>query len=316
LGEALAAPAEEKVLGSLGQVEHALSWHWRLPDDTPEEARLKLQRDARRSLVLDRWPQLAQPIFGGRTPQQAAGEPRYRIGLLAAIWLLELSDADAAPGAYNQLRQKLNLPELGEIDPAGLDIKRLPIGRLARLKVESLDDEQLKLAFNRAMVASFTLALGRLGPEVLKRSTLPATDYKLAAYRQMVRMAATTDEALRLIDEARKLAEANKVSSAPWDLAELSVRIQRGEADAVLRLIDHVQRQHAREPGIAEALVQLLVQSGLIGPDGRLMIGAPAPAAAGSPLVVPGAAAEPGKLWTPDAPQPTGEKKSALWLPE
>lgn len=316
MGESLAAPAEEKVLGHLGQVEHALSWHWRLPDDTPEEVRLKLQRDERRSLVLDRWPQLAQPIFGGRTPEQAAGEPRYRIALLAAIWLLELSDLGAAAGAYNELRRKLKLPELGEIDPAGLDIKRLPIGRLARLKVASLDDEQLKLAFNRAMVASFALALDRLGPEVLKRPTLPAADYKLAAYRQMVRMAATTDEALRLIDEARKLAEANKQSSAPWDLAELSVRIQRGEADAVLRLIDHIQRQHAREPGIAEALVQLLVQAGLIGPDGRLLIGAPAPAAAGSPLVVPGATAEAGKLWTPDAPQPAGEKKSALWLPE
>lgn len=316
LGEALPSPAEEKVLGHLGQVEHALSWHWRLPDDTPEDLRLKLQHEARRSLVLDRWPELAQPIFGGRTPQQAAGEPRYRIALLAAIWLLELSDADAAPDTYNELRRKLNLPELGDIDSVGLDIKRLPIGRLARLKIESLDDEQLKLAFNRAMVSSFALALHRLGPEVLKRPSLPAADYKLAAYRQMVRMAATTDEALRLIDEARKLAETNKASSAPWDLAELSVRIQRGEADAVLRLIDHIQRQHAREPGIAEALVQLLVQSGLIGPDGRLLIGPPAPAAAGSPLVVPGAATEQGKLWTPDGPQSAGEKKSALWLPE
>jgi tetratricopeptide (TPR) repeat protein len=316
LGEALPPPTEEKILGHLGQVEHALSWHWRLPDDTPEETRLTLQRDERQSLLLKRWPELAQPIFGGRTPLQAAGEPRYRIALLGAIWLLELSDADAALDTYNELRRKLNLQQLSDVDPAGLDIKRIPIGRLARLKVESLDDEQLKLAFNRAMVASFTLALQRLAPEVLKRPNLPAAEYKLAAYRQMVRLAATTDEALRLIDDARKLAEANKQSSGPWDLSELSIRIQRDEAEAVLRLIDHIQRHHAREPGVAEALVQLLVQTGLIGPDGRLAIGTPAPSAAASPLVVPGAAAEPGKLWTPDAPQPSGEKKSALWLPE
>src|SRR5262249_21620769 len=60
LGETLAAPMDEKVLGHLGQVEHALSWHWRLPDDTPEDVRLKLQRDERQDLVLNRWPKLAQ----------------------------------------------------------------------------------------------------------------------------------------------------------------------------------------------------------------------------------------------------------------
>ena len=135
---------------------------------------------------------------------------------------------------------------------------------------------------------------------------MPVAEYKLSAYRLLVRYATNSDEALRLIDEARKLAEANKQSSAPWDLMELSFRIQRGEAPAVMQLIDHLQRQHGREPGVAQALVQLLVQTGLVGPDGRLNIGA-APAAA---------TADTGKLWTPDAPQAGGEKKSSLWLPD
>ena len=134
-----------------------------------------------------------------------------------------------------------------------------------------------------------------------------------------MRLAANAAESLRLIDEARQLAEANKQSSAPWDLMELAYRIQRSEGPAVLQLIQHIQTQHGREPGVAQALVQLLVQTGLVGPDGRLAIGgaaAAAPAAPDSPLVVPGAAGEPGKLWTPDQPQAGGEKKSALWLPE
>lgn len=101
---------------------------------------------------------------------------------------------------------------------------------------------------------------------------------------------------------------------------ELSLRIQLGEMPAVMQLIDHLQRQHAREPGVAQALVQLLMQTGLIGPDGRLAMGAApgaaAPGVAASPLMASGAAPEPGKLWTPDAPQPTGKKKSSLWLPE
>ena len=107
LGDAISTPAAETVIGRLGQVEHALSWHWRLPDDTPEELRLKLQIEERRHLVVDRWPNLAQPIFGGRTPKQAAAEPQYRNQVLAGIWLLEVSDADTTRETYNELRRGL-----------------------------------------------------------------------------------------------------------------------------------------------------------------------------------------------------------------
>jgi hypothetical protein len=306
LGDALGKLASETVIGHLGQVEYALSWHWRLPDDTPEELRLKLSIEERRTLVLECWPKLPQPAFGGRTAQQAAQEPQYKVRVLASILLLQFADADTGAETYNELRRRLNLPEVHDINPTGLDISRFPLARLWRLKPEALTDEQLKLAFNRAVVANFTVALRRLAPEVIKRPKLPVAEYMLAAYRLLVRMAPNSNESLRLIDEARKLGDANKQSSAQWDLLELAQRIQRNEAPTVLQLIDHIQRQHGREPGVAQALVQLLVQSGLVGPDGRLAIGAP-----------PSAAAEAGKLWTPDTPQAAaGEKKSSLWLPD
>ncbi len=318
LGDALGKPGAETVISHLGQVEHALSWHWRMPDDTPEELRLKLSIEQRRALVLEKWPKISQPVYGGRTAEQAAQEPQYKIRVLAGILLLQLSDADTDAATYNELRRHLGLPEVHDIDPAGLDASRLPLARLWRLKPESLSDEQLKQAFNRAVVCNFALAVRRLAPEVIKRPSMPVVEYQLAAYRFQIRTAPNSGESLRLIDDARKLAESHKQSSAPWDLMELAQRIQRGEAPEVLKLIDHLQRQHGREPGVAQALVQLLMQSGLIGPDGRLMIGAPPPsAAAASPLMVPGAATEPGKLWTPDAPQAGGgEKKSSLWLPD
>ena len=250
LGESLGQASAETVIGHIGQVEHGLSWHWRLPDDTPEELRLTLALDERRSLVLDRWPKLPLPIFGGRTPAQAAPEPQYRNRLLAAIWLLQLSDADSTFETYNQLRSSLKLPELHDLDTAGLDVNHLPLDRMCRLKAESLSDEQLQQAFNRAVVANFALALRRLAPEVIKRPNLPVVEYKLAAYRWLVRSAANSTEAMQLIDEARKLAEANKQSSAAWDLMELSFRIQMGEAPAVMQLIDHIQRQHAASPAL------------------------------------------------------------------
>jgi hypothetical protein len=316
LGDLLGPPSQEEVLGHLTQVEHALSWHWRLPDDTPIELRESLTVDQRRSMVLDRWPKIPQPMLGGRSAEQAAGESQYRLKLLAAIWLLQLSDTAGSADTYNELRQKLGLPKQTDLDAVGLDANRVPLARLARVKAETLSDEQLKQAFNRAAVTGFTLALRRLAPEIVKRDSIPVAEYKLPAYRLLARMSTNPDEVLRIIGEARSLAEANKQSSAQWDLMELAVSAQRGDAAAVSRWIDHIRHQHGREPGVLQSLVQMLMQLGLVTPDGRLL--APPPSAAGqeSALVVPGQGAEPGKLWTPDAAQPAGEKKSALWIPD
>jgi hypothetical protein len=316
LGDLLGATGAEEKIGQLTQVEHALSWHWRLPDDTPADIRASLATEQRRSMVLEQWAKIPQPMLGGRSAELAAGESQYRLKLLAAIWLLRLSDTEGADDTYNELRRKLRLPEQTDVEAIGLDTNRLPLGRLSRLNPEQLTNDQLKYAFNRAAVTSFTLAVRRLAPEIVKRPNLPVVEYKLPAYRLLVRLATDANEGLRLIAEARTLAEANKHSSAQWDLMELALRAQHGDIAAVSHLVDHIRRQHGREPGVLESLVQLLMQLGLVTPDGRLLAPAPAAASPESSLVVPGAGAEPGKLWTPDAPQPAGEKKSALWIPD
>ena len=70
-----------------------------------------------------------------------------------------------------------------------------------------------------------------------------------------------------------------------------------------------------REPGVAQALFQILAEAGIIGPDGQPRMPAGAAPAEAPDIVVPGGGAEPGKLWTPEGDQPTG-KKSAIWTPD
>jgi hypothetical protein len=66
-------------------------------------------------------------------------------------------------------------------------------------------------------------------------------------------------------------------------------------------------------------LFRLLVEQGVIGPDGRPV--AQPPAAGPAELVMPGAAAAPSpagstsKLWTPGSEPAPSSKKSALWTP-
>ncbi len=121
-----------------------------------------------------------------------------------------------------------------------------------------------------------------------------------------------TQRAIGYLNQARDAAEAAKSSTAPWDLAELALRIARGDVAEADSLLHHVRDQHIREPGVAQALFQILTEAGIIGPDGRPTAAAQAEAPG---IVVPGStAAEPGKIWTPGGDQPSG-KKSALWTP-
>ena len=51
-------------------------------------------------------------------------------------------------------------------------------------------------------------------------------------------------------------------------MMELSVRFRRGEGDEATRLLRHLERGHGREPGVADAIQQMLVDFGVLRPDG------------------------------------------------
>jgi hypothetical protein len=86
--------------------------------------------------------------------------------------------------------------------------------------------------------------------------------------------------------------------------------MQRGDEADIMRLIDHVRREHGRDQQVIQAVGQVLMEAGVD-------LSALAGRAAGGPAAPGAAAAEPGKLWTPggDAPPgPSGEKK-VIWTP-
>jgi hypothetical protein len=76
-------------------------------------------------------------------------------------------------------------------------------------------------------------------------------------------------------------------------------------------LFDHIQRDHLREPGVADALRDFLYRIGVIDEEGR-PIGHDVPEE-GMPEEVEAQPAS--QLWTPDSEKPAGEK-SKLWIPD
>jgi hypothetical protein len=100
-------------------------------------------------------------------------------------------------------------------------------------------------------------------------------------------------------------------SPAPWYLLELQVHLSHYEPHEANRVIKLLSR-HSQEPGIQQALYQVLVRYGIISPDGRPR---DVPAG-GEPMQEEPAMAGPAKpaeLWTPESGAQKQESK--LWLP-
>ena len=90
---------------------------------------------------------------------------------------------------------------------------------------------------------------------------------------------------------------------------ELSFRFGHGDVEQAMRLMQHIESRHIDEPGVAQTLTQMLINVGLLNPDGTpvAMPGRRAAAEAAPP------AAEPSKLWTPGSESAGAGGK--LWTP-
>jgi hypothetical protein len=311
-GDALAGEVEQDVMVQTSASMAMLSPMCRGPEDTTPEQIGKLTRDALGDAILKRWPETALGILDGKTPRQAAADETYRVKLLGAILVLQsLSPQLETVLDFNKLRAELGLPELGPVDIAETPIMELPPIRLARVAAGGLSDEDLTRAYRIAMAFSATVALRKFAKEIVGRPSFAGKDELLQAYEMLVSIEEDPHKALEILEAGRHESDATGKSSAMWDLREIPLRVVAGETEKVIAIIQHIQTEHIREEGVADALRNLLIQMGVMQPDGtpspEMMAQQPGPPETEPP-------AEEGKLWTPGSDEPGGEKK--LWTPD
>jgi hypothetical protein len=314
-GTQLGALSKEESTEKLSASQETLSRTWWLPEGVRREDLMRLTEQHQEKAVLSRWPEMPLGLLDGKTPREAAGQQAYRVKVLAAILVLEhWLEAIGGRIDLNRLRSQLGLPTLEPIDPQQVDVKQLPLVRLSRLVVDKLSDEALLSAYHRVMAFNARMMMEQFARAIVQRPSMAGKEEQLHALMILARTVEDTDKALQYVDQGRQKSEAAGQSSASWDLLELSFRFQRAEGHEALRLIQHLQRQHIREPGVAEALTDLLVNVGVLRPDGTMAIpSAPPPEPSG--IVLPDASGtKPGELWTPDSQTPQGEKPK-LWMP-
>jgi len=309
-------PAKREVTERMSRSQDLLARNFSLPRSTLPEQVVELIRQHYDDGLLNRWPAMPLGLLDGKSPQEAAAEPRYHVPLLAAILLLEFwTQQNGSQFDFNRLRQRLGLPTQEPIDPDQVDLANLPVTRLARVEIEKVPDEGLLRGFRRAMSAAALPAMRKFGGALLDRPSFTDQENREQILSLLTRVEDDSDRALKYVAEGRALAEKAGRSSAPWDLMELSIRFARGEEAETSRIFQHLSRQHVREPGVAVALQDWLMQIGAIRPDGTPAAAA-VPSSQGQPsLVVPTeTGADPGKLWTPGGQQAL-EEKPKLWMP-
>jgi hypothetical protein len=310
-GDAIDLETKQEVVGKVSASQELLQHKWRPPRDITRQQLQALTIEFQRDALLAKWPDLKLGALDGKSPREAAADPACRVRALAAVMLLSSWNEHLSSWFdFNELRSRLGLPTLDPIHAQKGDVERLPLIRLTRLVVEELDDESLLTAYRRAVAFGATPAMRKLAKAVIERPDFPAKEDQLKAYGVLARSCEDGDEALGYVDRGRNAAEAAGRPGGHWDLFELSLRFGRGEVREAISLVGHIEQRHMEEPGVAEALTRMLIQVGLLRPDGTpaTMPRSPQEAALAEP------AAAPGELWTPDSQQPAGKGK--LWVPE
>ncbi|MGH7193283.1 MAG: hypothetical protein ACREJM_07070, partial [Candidatus Saccharimonadales bacterium] len=309
VGQWMGAAEPEINAGGVPAVDASLILRLHLPTDTPPETALAVRTQAIERALLERWPTAPHPALGGASPQQAAGDPARQVKVLAAIALTELAlqvDFD-----FNLLRSRLGLPLPQPIDARKKAIDELSLTRLHRIDVAAASDEILAGAYRRAAYFRQRPATRRLAEEIVRRPTADA-ELRIDAHSLLASREVDDQKSLEHLAEARRLAASAGTSAASVDLQEFSLRMRRGDAAEAERLMRHITTTYGRDQETMAQFAQLLYAFGLIDEYGQPV----RLAARGEPaeLVAAGAAAEPGKIWTPGGDAAQG-KKSALWVP-
>ena len=309
-GDTLEPEPEETRMGKTFASHQLISHRWVPPRGTPRaQIDVLLVQDFRDAL-LNRWPDHPLGVLGGRSLRQAAGDPAARVKALAAILVMQQwSGRSQAEFDFNDLRSQLGLPTLGPIEPQPGEVRTLPLVRLVRIRAEALSDGDLVLAFHRTAMYHAWDAVRKFARAVIDRPVFARRPERMEAYRALAQAATTLEEGIAAIEEGRRDALSNGQSCAVWDLTELSFRFGHGDVEQAMQLMQHIESRHMQEQGVAQTLTQMLINVGLLNPDGT-------PVAAPGRRAAPEAAPpppEPTKLWTPGSESSGSGGK--LWTP-
>ena len=255
------------------------------------------------------WPDTPLPELLGKSPRQALGDAAGRRRVEALVTEGEATSRRTdASAAWAAMRSALGLPQPAAIQSAE------PLGVVPplvwhRLDMAALSLDQLRGVFVTALDAGFDLAAERAATALAARPDATPQD-RWEAVGALVERAESSVHRLELIAQLRQVAAELKANDGMLDIAELRIRMQRGDEAEATRLLAHLQRDHGTDRQVLQALAEVLMEAGV---DLNALAGARGGTAAAQ-AAAPATAA--GKLWTPGGEPPAaGGEKKTIWTP-
>ena len=332
-GEDAATTALQTICGNeLGELEDtsditevpvladALSWNPVFPEDTPQELMQQLSLTQREDGFRDIFPTLKLQAFDGRTAEELALDFNNRVKVQATLMIIETNlQCRDYKTDLNYLREKLGLAQLEPIDPTDVELSQITDVQLGRYDVTKMSTDQLAHCYQRCLVITFRKAIVAIAEEIITRDDKPQHLNLADVYGSLLETRSTNEERIDLIEKAKQAALAANQSPAIWLLREIPLRIMSGDTQSASDLMQTIEANHIEEPGIRDHFYQLLMQLGIINPDGS-----PAGGQAQPGIIDPSASApQAGGVWTPgnqepqaDNPSASGDENPGLWIPD
>lgn len=321
-----------KVIGRINRSDLAMSWHWYLPPDLPEEEKHRLSREQVAYLTSDVWPETPQPSLGGRSPSQLARSGKSEALLRGAVLTLEHSGEDGPQQVdWASLRSRLGIAPEPAIDPETVQIDELAVCRLAMVPLDQLDDDRLVALYHRAHEYGLIDLLSQAAHQIVGRDGLIASDKTdtLAVFGDLAiseMRNRNRDAALEWLRQGRAVRpEPRPETACHWDMMELQVKTQFDKPeDWVPELAVLLERYQGKEQA-GLVLTTRLLEMGLVRlaspPDrpGEILLdtrGLQQLMSLYGPKVTTasgylGVSATKGEIWTPGSET----KGSSIWTP-
>jgi tetratricopeptide (TPR) repeat protein len=277
------------------------------------------QRKALWDRFLAVWPDTPLPELLGKTPREALRDPQTARRVAA---LVEEGEATArrpdASAAWTAVRERLGMQPPATVDSTQPFEDAVPPLRWHRLDMSKLSIDELRGILVTSLDAGFEKAAGLAAEALAARPDATPAD-RWEALGALEERATSSVRKLEIIAELRGIAKTLKANDGMLDVAELRVRMQRGDEADVVRLLEHVRREHGRDQQVIQAFAEVLMEAGvdISALAGRAMPGGGAGPAGGAAIPAAAPAAEAGKLWTPggETSAAGGGEKKVIWTP-
>jgi len=303
---------QPEVTGSVPSEAQPLRSRWSVPERTPVRLSRQLKQQQWQRIETEGWPNGPQKCLGGLSPIQAAADPRQKVPLTAAVYVLDaLCQQQAHELNLTSTLSRLGLEPLGELTTdESTQLNLLSVMQMHRLPVERLSDPQVVTIVNRALLSRHEGFLYKVLKVALNRPGCESTIDLPRCLRAIVELCAASgrfDEALKWIEFSRSRPAPDKSAFENqwhWDLTELALRLEDPSDPGLKPLLDRFVNYYSPKVPQMRGYIENMLAS----------FGVPSPWESVSIVTASSVAAASSGVWTPDAPAPAANP-SKLWLP-